>query len=128
MTADLAANKPIMAAGRAWSVETVGPLLQKDRLHPTFAGTVAVFAMALEALDRLTADAALRNFELDPAVLRERVVRQIQAGAAAPATTAAAAATAATTASPAPAGASAGSDPSPAGSPAAAPTGHAPRR
>ncbi|MCE9619912.1 MAG: hypothetical protein K8R92_08380 [Planctomycetes bacterium] len=126
LTTDLAAKKPIKAAGREWTIEKLGPMLQKDRLHPTFAGTVTVLAVALDALDRLTANAALANFEIDPAVLRERFVKKLQMEAAPSAVTATVPTPTKTDSKDPPAGASA-PDPSPSGSSSAAPSGRDPR-
>ena len=84
LTQDLLQKKPIHAAGREWDTQTLGPLLQKDRLHPTFAGTVTVLAATIDALDTKTDNAALKGFEIDPAVLRERFVTQLKAGAEGP--------------------------------------------
>ena len=81
LTQDLLQKKSIHAAGRDWDAQTLGPLLQKDRLHPTFAGTVTVLAATLDALDTKTDNAALKGFEIDPAVLRERFVTQLKASA-----------------------------------------------
>ena len=82
LTQDLLQKKSIHAAGRDWDAQTLGPLLQKDRLHPTFAGTVTVLAAALDALDTKTNKGALVNFEIDPVVLRERFVTQLKDSAA----------------------------------------------
>jgi len=81
LTQDLLQKKSIHAAGREWDAQTLGPLLQKDRLHPTFAGTVTVLAATLDALDTKTANAALKSFEIDPVVLHERFVTQLKASA-----------------------------------------------
>ena len=82
LTQDLVQKKSIHAAGREWDAQTLGPLLQKDRLHPTFAGTVTVLAATLDALDTKTNKGALVNFEIDPVVLRERFVTQLKDSAA----------------------------------------------
>ena len=84
LTQDLVQKKSIHAAGRDWDAQTLGPLLQKDRLHPTFAGTVTVLAATLDALDTKTNKGALVNFEIDPVVLRERFVTQLKDSAAKP--------------------------------------------
>jgi len=84
LTQDLVQKKSIHAAGREWDAQTLGPLLQKDRLHPTFAGTVTVLAATLDALDTKTNKGALVNFEIDPVVLRERFVTQLKDSAAKP--------------------------------------------
>ena len=81
LTQDLLQKKPIHAAGRDWEAKSLGPLLQKDGLHPTFAGTVTVLAATLDALDTKTDNAAQKCFEIDPAVLRERFVAQLKASA-----------------------------------------------
>ena len=81
LTQDLLQKKPIHAAGRDWEAKSLGPLLQKDRLHPTFAGTVTVLAATLDALDTKTDNAAQKCFEIDPTVLRERFVAQLKASA-----------------------------------------------
>ena len=81
LTQDLVQKKSIHAAGRDWDAQTLGPLLQKDRLHPTFAGTVTVLAATLDALDTKTDNAAQKCFEIDPTVLRERFVAQLKASA-----------------------------------------------
>ena len=81
LTQDLLQKKPIHAAGREWDAQTLGPLLQKDRLHPTFAGTVTVLAATIDALDTKTDNTARKGFEIDPAVLRERFVTQLKASA-----------------------------------------------
>ncbi|MSR34134.1 MAG: hypothetical protein EXS12_04965 [Phycisphaerales bacterium] len=81
LTQDLLQKTTIHAAGREWDAKTLGPMLQKDRLHPTFAGTVTVLAATLDALNTKTDNAALKSFEIDPAVLRERFVTQLKASA-----------------------------------------------
>ena len=84
LTQDLLQKKSIHAAGRDWDAQTLGPLLQKDRLHPTFAGTVTVLAATIDALDTKTDNTARKGFEIDPAVLRERFVTQLKTSAEGP--------------------------------------------
>ena len=67
------AKKPIRACNRDWCETDLGPMLQKDRLHPTLNGTLAVVAAALDAADRGTAGAASKSFNLDPAAVRSRM-------------------------------------------------------
>jgi hypothetical protein len=69
-------GKPVRACNRDWCETDLGPLLQRDRLHPTLNGTLAVVAAALDAADRRTDGAASRAFDLNPATIRERVSRQ----------------------------------------------------
>jgi hypothetical protein len=69
-------GKPVRACNRDWCETDLGPLLQRDRLHPTLNGTLAVVAAALDAADRQTDGAASRAFDLDPATIRDRVSKQ----------------------------------------------------
>jgi hypothetical protein len=69
-------GKPVRACNRDWCETDLGPLLQRDRLHPTLNGTLAVVAAALDAADRRTDGAASRAFDLNPATIRERVSKQ----------------------------------------------------
>jgi hypothetical protein len=66
-------GKPVRACNRDWCETDLGPLLQRDRLHPTLNGTLAVVAAALEAADRGTNGEASKAFDLDPGTIRERV-------------------------------------------------------
>jgi hypothetical protein len=66
-------GKPVRACNRDWCETDLGPLMQKDRLHPTLNGTLAVVAAALECADRRTAGATSKGFDLDPALVRRRL-------------------------------------------------------
>ncbi|MBM4007864.1 MAG: hypothetical protein FJ292_09995 [Planctomycetes bacterium] len=66
-------GKPVRACNRDWCETDLGPLLQRDRLHPTLNGTMAVVAAALEAADRGTGGAASKAFDLDPSTIRARI-------------------------------------------------------
>ena len=46
---ELRAGTPFEAGRRSWSEQADGALLQKDQLHPTFAGTVALLARTEQA-------------------------------------------------------------------------------
>jgi hypothetical protein len=46
---DLRSGTPFTAGRRSWSETTDGPLIQRDQLHPTFAGTVALLARSEQA-------------------------------------------------------------------------------
>ncbi len=86
------ADQPVRACNRDWCVTDLGPMLQKDRLHPTLNGTLAVVAAALDAADHRTGGACSKAFDLDPATIRARLAplaRQAQAEAAPPPTTSA---------------------------------------
>lgn len=62
-------EEPVAFGGIVWDPKKDGPLMQKDRLHPTFDGTVALIAGAIE-LVRDADPSARVEFELDPRVLR----------------------------------------------------------
>ena len=78
------AKEPIRACNRDWCETDLGPMLQKDRLHPTLNGSLAVVAAALQAADTRTDGATSKAFDLDPARVRSRLGSR--AGAAASAT------------------------------------------
>lgn len=68
-------GKPVRACNRDWCEADLGPLLQRDRLHPTLNGTLAVLAAALDRADRGTDGAASRAFDLDPTTIRARIAK-----------------------------------------------------
>lgn len=68
-------KQPIRACNRDWCETDLGPLMQKDRLHPTLNGMLAVVASALQAADTKTGGACSTAFELDPQVVRNRLAR-----------------------------------------------------
>jgi hypothetical protein len=67
------ADRAVVAQGREWSKATVGTLVQRDRLHPTLAGTMVVLAASLDQADRLTGGRAGVTVPLDPQVVRDRL-------------------------------------------------------
>lgn len=73
-------GQPLAACGQEWSDARLGPLMQRDRLHPTLNGTMAVLASALEAADRAAGQPVSSRFDLEPDTLRrklrDRVARQ----------------------------------------------------
>jgi hypothetical protein len=79
LVADLRSGEPFAAGRRSWSERADGPLIQRDQLHPTFAGTVALLARSEQAAnDRLlgirqpNSPGAPAAFEHDPASVAER--------------------------------------------------------
>lgn len=70
------AGEPIRACNRDWCATDLGPLLQKDGLHPTLNGSLAVVATALQTADTKTAGTTSRSFDLDPARVRSRLGRR----------------------------------------------------
>ena len=89
---DLRSGKPFEAGRRSWSEESDGPLIQRDQLHPTFAGTVALLARTEQAANERflgvrqpNAPGSPAAFEHDPAKVGARVRESIQGpGRAAP--------------------------------------------
>lgn len=71
------AKDPVRACGQEWSEHRLGPLMQKDRLHPSLAGSMAVLALALETADRVTPQPVSSRFDLDPEALRQRLLARI---------------------------------------------------
>ncbi len=88
----LRAGKPFDAGRRTWSEEADGPLLQRDQLHPTFTGSVALLARIEQAAnDRFlgatqpNAPGAPRIFEHDPQRVADALRQRLsQVPAAAP--------------------------------------------
>ncbi len=78
-------RQPIRACNRDWCEADLGPLMQRDRLHPTLHGTLTVVAAALQAADAKTAGACSSAFELDPRKVRERLSGEAQPAPTAPA-------------------------------------------
>jgi hypothetical protein len=83
---DLRGGNPFQAGRRSWSEEADGALIQRDRLHPTFAGSVALIARSEQAANERflgvrqpNAPGAPAAFEHDPAKVAERA--RIAAGA-----------------------------------------------
>ena len=66
-------GQPIRACNRDWCQADLGPLLQKDQLHPTLNGSLAVLASALQAADGKTEGKVSKAFDLDPAKVRARL-------------------------------------------------------
>jgi hypothetical protein len=87
---DLRSGTQFTAGRREWSERADGPLIQRDRLHPTFAGMVALLARTEQSANERFLGAMQPNapgapaaFEHDPAAVGDRV-RESVAGASAP--------------------------------------------
>ena len=85
---DLRAGQPFDAGRRSWSEREDGPLIQRDRLHPTFAGTVALIARTEQCANERflgvrqpNAPGAPSAFEHDPQRVLQRA-RELAAEAA----------------------------------------------
>ncbi len=77
LTAEALAGNPTTFGGVAWSPSMDGSLVQVDRLHPTFAGLVALWARALESLRDAGADVGTGH-ALDPRVHTESIRAELR--------------------------------------------------
>lgn len=82
---DLREGKPFAAGRRTWSEADDGALIQRDRLHPTFAGSVAMLACTEQAANERflgvrqpNAPGAPAVFEHDPARVAAKARAQLQ--------------------------------------------------
>lgn len=78
LTQELRQGRPFRAGRREWSEQADGPLIQRDQLHPTFAGSIALIARTEQAANerflgirRPNAPGAPAAFEHDPAKVAE---------------------------------------------------------
>lgn len=85
LVVQLDSDKPFTAGNRTWSTKADGALIQADRLHPTFAGSVALLARAEQSVNehfrRGEAPGLVSTaFEHDPtkvaAAMRERLDKE----------------------------------------------------
>ncbi len=81
-------DTPFQAGSRTWSTKADGPLIQADRLHPTFAGSVALLARAEQATTEHyrpgeAPGMATTAFEHDPAKVAKSLQKLIEADLAA---------------------------------------------
>ena len=77
---ELRSGTPFQAGRRTWSEEADGPLIQRDQLHPTFAGSVALIARGEQAANERflgvrqpNAPGAPAAFEHDPVKVAEKL-------------------------------------------------------
>lgn len=82
---DLREGKPFAAGRRTWSEADDGALIQRDRLHPTFAGSVAMLACTEQAANERflgvrqpNAPGAPAVFEHDPSRVAAKAREQLQ--------------------------------------------------
>lgn len=82
---DLREGKPFAAGRRTWSEADDGALIQRDRLHPTFAGSVALLACTEQAANERflgvrqpNAPGAPAAFEHDPARIAAKARAPLQ--------------------------------------------------
>ncbi len=75
-------GEPVEASGKTWSSATHGPLLQRDQLHLTLNGSIAMVAAAIDAARALDPQAPFQwNFDV-PAVLQRLREKKLDASVA----------------------------------------------
>jgi len=77
--AGLRERKPVNLGGREWVSTDEVPLLQRDQLHPTFVGTVAIASALIDTARALDADAPA-PFRFDPSELRSKILEAKREG------------------------------------------------
>ena len=74
----ISTNGSMRAGGTDWSVDDHGPLLLRDELHPSFPGLVAVASSVVESAATLLPQdsraAFEASFDLDPMMVRRRLL------------------------------------------------------
>jgi len=78
------AGEVVKAGNRDWNPAELGPMLQKDRLHPTLVGSMALLAAALQAADSAAPVRVSDRFDLDPTRLKASLLARIAADSVSP--------------------------------------------
>ena len=76
---DLRAGKGIEVAEISYPAGSLRKLLQRDELHPTLEGLAAVTALSLIKLCEYSKEVSTDDFEMDPQVIKERVIAAVRA-------------------------------------------------
>jgi len=71
--AGLRERRPVQLGGREWTSTDELPLLQKDQLHPTFVGTVAIASALIDTARAFDSDAPA-PFRFDPEEIRRKIL------------------------------------------------------
>jgi hypothetical protein len=71
--AGLRGRKPVNLGGREWVSTDEVPLLQRNQLHPTFVGTVAIASALIDTARAFDADAPV-PFRFDPSEIRSKIL------------------------------------------------------
>jgi hypothetical protein len=69
----LRAGKDVEIHGNRWAVDELAGLMQKDRLHPTLDGAIALWLGALDALVAARPELPVSAFEWDAKAIRKRI-------------------------------------------------------
>jgi hypothetical protein len=73
LVARLHSGKDVEIHGNRWSGEALGGLIQKDRLHPTLQGAIALWLGAIDALVAARPDVPASSFDWDAKAISKRV-------------------------------------------------------
>jgi len=76
----LESGESLIIRGAPWSREQYGTTLQRDRLHPTFMGCVALMASACELAETCTSDGVCGKFSFDRETLIPRFLEAKRRG------------------------------------------------
>ena len=77
---DLRAGKAVKVAKISYPEGSIRTLLQRDELHPTLEGMVAVTALSLFKLCERHEELSQDDFEMDPQVVKKRVIAAVRRG------------------------------------------------
>lgn len=70
----LKSGAEISLGGKVWDPAKLGALLQRDQLHPTYCGTVALTAGILDIAHQFD-EASAKEWQLDPELIRQCAIR-----------------------------------------------------
>lgn len=73
-------GEEVVIRGRTWSKSKDGPSVQRDRLHPTFIGALALAAAATEMAETCAPDGVCGTLSFDPDLVVPRFLEQVRAG------------------------------------------------
>ena len=76
---DLRAGKGVEVSEISYPAGSIRKLLQRDELHPTLEGLAAVTALSFIKLCEHTKEVSTKDFEMNPQVVRERVIAVVRA-------------------------------------------------
>src|SRR5262249_6327212 len=85
LVARLHSGKDVEIRGNRWSGDALAGLVQRDRLHPTFEGAIALWLGSLDAFVRARSDVPDSAFDWDASVIAKRI-RESRARPPSPAT------------------------------------------
>ncbi len=70
----------VVIRGRTWNCGQDGAIVQRDRLHPTLVGCLAMLSAACELAETCTPDGTCSTLDFDPATCTPRLVERLRGG------------------------------------------------